>query len=58
MKDYKLSEIKEICSRKAICKTTCPLHNGEGCTVYALLKKYPSEWKIKDNKESNNEQSN
>lgn len=59
MKDYKLSEIKEICSKHpAVCKTTCPLHNKKGCTIYALLKKYPSEWKIEDFKESNNEQSN
>lgn len=50
MKEYKLSEIKEICSRYAVCKTTCPLHNKKGCTIYALFHIYPSEWKIENSK--------
>lgn len=48
MKDYKLSEIKEICSNYAVCTTHCPLHNlKDGCTIRNLCKDYPSDWKIK-----------
>lgn len=54
MKDYKLSEIKKICSQYAVCKSTCIFNGGKGCGIKKLFDKYPSEWKIEENQKENN----
>lgn len=48
MKDYKLSEIKEICGQYALCKSTCIFHDEDkGCIIRKLLaKEYPSDWDL------------
>jgi len=57
MKDYKLSELRELCinQRKMV-------HNCKGCLIEEECDKYfswsysPAQWDIEKNKETNNEE--
>ena len=46
IKDYKLSELKEICEKKDYCGQ-CPLYNNEE-SVCEVLEHAPQDWFIED----------